>query len=67
MLSVIVNVVAIVIGSLIGLLVGKAVKKDAQAMVTTAAGMFTSLIGIRMAWKSERELFVIIALIAEAA
>lgn len=63
MLSVLVNVLAVVAGSLIGLLLGKGVKKDAQAMVMTAAGMFTLFIGLRMAWKSERELYVIIALI----
>jgi uncharacterized protein len=63
MLAVIVNVAAVIAGSLIGLVFGKKVKEEAQAMVMAAAGMFTLFIGVKMAFKSQRELYVILSLV----
>jgi uncharacterized membrane protein YqgA involved in biofilm formation len=63
MIAVLINTGAVILGSALGLLVGKAIKKDIQDMVMIAAGMFTIFIGLRMAWKAERELYVILSLV----
>ncbi len=73
MIAVIVNVAAVILGSLIGLLVGKASPRNAEAaeadespakaMITAAAGAFTLFIGVRMAFKSQREVYVIVSLL----
>lgn len=63
MFAVLINTGAVILGSAIGLLVGKAIKQDIQDMVMIAAGMFTIFIGLRMAWKTQRELYVILSLV----
>ncbi len=63
MLAVFINTGAVILGSAIGLLIGKGIKKDIQNMVMIAAGMFTILIGLKMAWRTQRELYVILALV----
>jgi uncharacterized protein len=63
MFAVLINTAAVILGSAIGLLVGKAIKQDMQDMVMIAAGMFTIFIGLKMAWKTQRELYVILSLV----
>jgi len=63
MFAVLINTGAVILGSAIGLLVGKAIKQNIQGMVMIAAGMFTIFIGLRMAWKTQRELYVILSLV----
>lgn len=63
MLAVFINMGAVILGSCIGLLIGKRIKPGLQDMVMAAAGMFTILIGLKMAWKTQRELYVILSLV----
>jgi uncharacterized membrane protein YqgA involved in biofilm formation len=78
MIAVFVNVAAVILGSLIGLVARRAAARKApsspsagdgadspgQTMIMAAAGAFTLFIGVRMAFKSQREIYVILALVA---
>jgi uncharacterized membrane protein YqgA involved in biofilm formation len=63
MIAVFINVGAVLLGSMLGLAVGKAIKEDLKDMVMAAAGMFTIFIGLKMAFKTQRELYVILSLV----
>jgi uncharacterized membrane protein YqgA involved in biofilm formation len=63
MIAVLVNVGAVIFGSLIGLLVGKKIKSEYQSLVMVAAGAFTCFIGLKMAFKCQRELYAILSLV----
>jgi uncharacterized membrane protein YqgA involved in biofilm formation len=63
MFAVIVNVVAVILGSLLGLFFGRRSER-VRALVMTSAGLVTLLIGLQMAWKGQRVLYLLVAILA---
>lgn len=63
MLAVIINVAAVIIGSLVGLLFGKKINAQIKALVMTSAGLVTLLIGLQMAWKGQRILYLLLSIL----
>jgi uncharacterized membrane protein YqgA involved in biofilm formation len=63
MLAVIINVAAVVGGSLLGLLFGRKASAKLQALVLTSAGLVTLLLGLQMAWKGQRVLYLLLSLL----
>lgn len=63
MLAVIINVVAVILGSLIGLLFGRKISEKLKTLVMTSAGLVTLLIGLQMAWKGQRILYLLLAIL----
>lgn len=62
MFAVIVNVAAVVAGSLLGLLFGRRGER-LKSLVMTSAGLVTLLIGLQMAWKGQRILYLLISIL----
>ena len=62
MLAVAINVVAVVLGSALSRLFGAKPSEKLKALVLTSAGLVTLLIGLQMAWKDERILYLVLAL-----
>jgi len=63
MFATIVNALAVVFGSLFGLLAAGRIKENYRSVVFDGAGVTTLIIGVSMALKSERIIFLAIALI----
>lgn len=63
MLAVIINVAAVVLGSLIGLLFGRKISEKLKTLIMTSAGLVTLLIGLQMAWKGQRILYLLLAIL----
>lgn len=63
MLAVFINVAAVVLGSLVGLLFGRKINDKLKTLVMTSAGLVTLLIGLQMAWKGQRVLYILLALL----
>jgi uncharacterized membrane protein YqgA involved in biofilm formation len=63
MIGTIVNVVTVLVGSLIGLLFHSKVPKRFIDIAFTGIGLFTIVLGIGMALKSEQELFLVFSII----
>jgi uncharacterized membrane protein YqgA involved in biofilm formation len=63
MLAVIINVAAVVGGSLLGLLFGRKASAKLQSLVLTSAGLVTLLLGLQMAWKGQRVLYLLLSLL----
>ncbi len=63
MLAVFINVAAVVFGSLLGRLFGQKPSEKLKSLVLTSAGLVTLLIGLQMAWKDERILYLVLALL----
>jgi uncharacterized membrane protein YqgA involved in biofilm formation len=63
MLAVIINVAAVVLGSLVGLLFGRKITDQIKAIIMTCAGLTTLLIGLQMAWKGQRILYLLLSLL----
>ncbi len=63
MLAVIINVAAVVIGSLVGLLFGRRISDKLKTLVMTSAGLVTLLIGLQMAWKGQRILYLLLSIL----
>jgi len=62
MLAVIVNVAAVMAGSFLGLVFGR--RSDRlKTLVMTCAGLVTLLIGLQMAWKGQRILYLLISIL----
>jgi len=62
MFAVFVNVAAVVFGSLLGLVFGRRGERLKQ-LVMTSAGLVTLLIGLQMAWKGQRILYLLVAIL----
>jgi len=62
MFAVVVNVAAVVVGSLLGLLFGRRSERI-RSLVMTSAGLVTLLIGLQMAWKGQRVLYLLVAVL----
>jgi uncharacterized membrane protein YqgA involved in biofilm formation len=62
MLAVFVNVAAVVAGSLLGLLFGRRGER-LKSLVMTSAGLVTLLIGLQMAWKGQRILYLLVSIL----
>jgi len=63
MLAVIINVAAVVVGSLVGLLFGRRTSEKLRTLVMTSAGLTTLLIGLQMAWKGQRILYLLLSIL----
>ncbi|NLT93987.1 MAG: DUF554 domain-containing protein [Clostridia bacterium] len=63
MLGTIVNAVAIILGSLIGVFLKKGIPESFKETILQGVGLTTLLIGIKMAFKANNELVVILALV----
>jgi len=63
MLAVFINVAAVVIGSLVGLLFGRKIHDKLKTLVMTSAGLVTLLIGLQMAWKGQRILYLLLSIL----
>jgi len=63
MLAVFINVAAVVIGSLVGLLFGRKISDKLKTLVMTSAGLITLLIGLQMAWKGQRILYLLLSIL----
>jgi len=63
MLAVIINVASVIAGSLVGLLVGRKVTAQVKSLIMTCSGLVTLLIGLQMAWKGQRILYLLLALL----
>lgn len=63
MLAVFINVSAVVIGSLVGLLFGRKISDKLKTLVMTSAGLVTLLIGLQMAWKGQRILYLLLSIL----
>lgn len=63
MLAVFINVAAVVVGSLLGLAFGRKISEQIKALIMTSAGLVTLLIGLQMAWKGQRILYVLLSLL----
>jgi len=63
MFATVVNVIAIIIGSLTGLIIHNHIKEEIKTVIFDGIGIFTLIIGIQMAFETERILFLSIALI----
>jgi uncharacterized membrane protein YqgA involved in biofilm formation len=63
MLAVFINVCAVIIGSLVGLLFGRKISDKLKTLVMTSAGLVTLLIGLQMAWKGQRILYLLLSIL----
>ena len=63
MLAVIINVAAVVAGSLVGLLLIRKNSEKLKTIVLTSAGLVTLLIGLQMAWKGQRILYLLLSIL----
>lgn len=63
MLAVFINVAAVVTGSLVGLLFGRRISDKLKTLVMTSAGLITLLIGLQMAWKGQRVLYLLLSIL----
>lgn len=63
MLAVFINVAAVVAGSLVGLLFGRRTSDKLKTLVMTSAGLVTLLIGLQMAWKGQRILYLLLSIL----
>lgn len=63
MLAVFINVSAVVVGSLVGLLFGRKISDKLKTLVMTSAGLVTLLIGLQMAWKGQRILYLLLSIL----
>jgi len=63
MLAVFINVAAVVVGSLVGLLFGRKISDKLKTLVMTSAGLTTLLIGLQMAWKGQRILYLLLSIL----
>ena len=63
MLAVFINVAAVVAGSLVGLLFIKKNSGKLRTIVMTSAGLVTLLIGLQMAWKGQRILYLLLSIL----
>lgn len=63
MLAVFINVAAVVVGSLLGLVFGRKITDQIKALIMTSAGLVTLLLGLQMAWKGQRILYVLLSLL----
>lgn len=63
MLAVFINVAAVIVGSLVGLLFGHKISDKLKTLVMTSAGLVTLLIGLQMAWKGQRILYLLLAIL----
>lgn len=63
MLAVFINVAAVVVGCGLGLVFGRRIDDRLKALITTSAGLVTLLIGLQMAWKGQRVLYLLLALL----
>jgi uncharacterized membrane protein YqgA involved in biofilm formation len=63
MLAVFINVGAVVVGSLVGLLFGRKINEKLRTLVMTSAGLITLLVGLQMAWKGQRILYLLLSIL----
>lgn len=63
MLAVFINVAAVLAGSLVGLLFGRRISDKLKTLVMTSAGLVTLLIGLQMAWKGQRILYLLLSIL----
>ncbi|MEI8094950.1 MAG: DUF554 domain-containing protein [Spirochaetales bacterium] len=63
MLAVLINVATVLVGSAAGLLLGRKPSERLRSLVFTGAGLVTLLIGLQMAWKDERILYLVLSMI----
>ncbi len=63
MLAVFINVAAVVLGSAVGLLFGRKINDKLKTLVLTSAGLITLLIGLQMAWKGQRILYLLLSIL----
>ena len=63
MLAVFINVAAVVVGSLLGLLFGRKTSEKLKSLVMVSAGLVTLLIGLQMAWKGQRILYLLLSIL----
>ncbi len=62
MIATIINCITVIIGSLIGLTFHKKINPEIKDVVFTSAGVLTLVIGMQMAFQSQKILYVIISL-----
>jgi len=63
MLAVFINVGAVIVGSLVGLLFGRKISEKLRTLVMTSAGLITLLVGLQMAWKGQRILYLLLSIL----
>lgn len=63
MLAVLINVAAVIVGSSVGLLFGRKISEKLKTLVMTSAGLTTLLIGLQMAWKGHRVLYLLLSIL----
>jgi len=63
MLAVFINVAAVILGSAVGLLFGRKISEKLKTLVMTSAGLTTLLIGLQMAWKGHRILYLLLSIL----
>lgn len=63
MIAVFINVFAVLGGSVLGLLLGRKTGEKLRTLIMTSAGLVTLLIGLQMAWKGQRILYVLLSLL----
>ena len=63
MLAVFINVFAVVLGSGVGLLLGRKPSEKLKSLVMVSAGLVTLLIGMQMAWKDQRILYLVLSVL----
>lgn len=63
MLAVFINMGAVILGSALGLLFGSKINDKVRALVMTSAGLTTLLLGLQMAWKGQRVLYLLLAIL----
>jgi len=63
MLAVFINVGAVIVGSLVGLLFGRRINEKLRTLVMTCAGLITLLVGLQMAWKGQRILYLLLSIL----
>ena len=63
MLAVFINVAAVVVGSLLGLLFGRKASEKLRTLIMVSAGLVTLLIGLQMAWKGQRILYLLLSIL----
>ncbi len=64
MIAVLINGITVVTGSIIGLFLHKNLREDIKKVVFISSGMISVVIGMQMAFKTNRILYVVIALFA---
>lgn len=63
MLAVFINALTVVVGSVLGGFLGRKSNEKLRTLIMTSAGLITLLIGLQMAWKGQRILYLLLSIL----